>query len=194
MDSFAGNAELLRRRSALRELLTRAQVAHGERLVGLGAICSNDRGSSSGDEMDVASEHAEAATHARLIEHRWSTQAVLDDALERLRVGLYGVCEECGEEISLERLRVMPFAAYCIDCQHQREHKKAVEGLELEPFFRLAASEPPVQNSAENDVAETGEGAASRLALTRRARKLKPTKSISRRREAGASKASSNSR
>jgi hypothetical protein len=65
----------------------------------------------------------------------------------------------------------MPFAAYCIDCQHQREHKKAVDGLELEPFFRLAASEPPVQNSAENDVAETGEGAASRLALTRRARK-----------------------
>jgi DnaK suppressor protein len=156
MDHFVGNAELLRR-SALRELLTRARIAHGERLVGLGAICSDDRGSSSGDEMDVASEHAEAATHARLIEHRWSTQAVLDDALERLRVGLYGVCEECGEEISLERLRVMPFAAYCIDCQHQREHKKAVEGLELETFFRLAASEPPVQNSAENDVAETGE-------------------------------------
>jgi RNA polymerase-binding protein DksA len=168
MDRFVGNAELLRR-SALRELLTRARIAHGERLVGLGAICSNDRGSSSGDEMDVASEHAEAATHARLIEHRWSTQAVLDDALERLRLGLYGVCEECGEEISLERLRVMPFAAYCIDCQHQREHKKAVEGLELETFFRLAASEPPVHNSAENDVAETGErrGLEARLDATR---------------------------
>jgi DnaK suppressor protein len=168
MDHFVGNAELLRT-SALRELLTRARIAHGERLVGLGAICSDDRGSSSGDEMDVASEHAEAATHARLIEHRWSTQAVLDDALERLRVGLYGVCEECGEEISLERLRVVPFAAYCIDCQHQREHKKAVEGLELETFFWLAASEPPVQNSAENDVAETGErrGLEARLDATR---------------------------
>jgi DnaK suppressor protein len=75
--------------------------------------------------MDVASEHAEAKTHARLIEHRWSSQAVLDDALERLRRGLYGICEECGEEISVERLRVIPFAAYCIDCQHQRESKKA---------------------------------------------------------------------
>ena len=75
--------------------------------------------------MDVASEHAEAETGARLIELRWSTQAVLDDALERLRQGLYGVCDECGEEISLERLRIMPFTAYCIDCQHQRERGKA---------------------------------------------------------------------
>jgi DnaK suppressor protein len=103
----------------------RAQLAHQERLVGLGAVCSDDRGPSPGDEMDVASEHAAAETYARLIEHRWSTQAVLDDALERLRRGLYGICEECGEEISLERLSVIPFTAYCIDCQHQRENKKA---------------------------------------------------------------------
>jgi DnaK suppressor protein len=124
MDSLTGNAKLSRKR-ALRDLLARAQVAHAVRLVGLYAISSDDRGSTPGDEMDVASEHAEAETHARLIEHRWSSQAVLDDALERLRRGLYGICEECGEEISVERLRVIPFAAYCIDCQHQRESKKA---------------------------------------------------------------------
>jgi DnaK suppressor protein len=127
MGSLAGNAKLSRRR-ALRELLMRAQLAHQERLVGLGAIRSDDRGSIPGDEMDVASEHAEAETHARLIEHRWSTKAVLDDALERLRRGLYGGCDECGEEISLERLRVIPFTAYCIDCQHQRERTKAAAG------------------------------------------------------------------
>jgi DnaK suppressor protein len=86
--------------------------------------------------MDIASEHAEAETYARLIEHRWSTQAVLDDALERLRRGLYGVCDECGEEISLERLRVMPFAAYCIDCQHQRERRKAPVGEGIESLIQ----------------------------------------------------------
>jgi DnaK suppressor protein len=127
MDSSAGNAEMLRR-NALRELLMCAQLALQERLVGLGATSSDDRGSTPGDEMDVASEHAEAETHARLIEHRWSTQAVSDDALERLRRGLYGVCDECGEEVSLERLRVMPFTAHCIDCQHQRERRKAAVG------------------------------------------------------------------
>jgi DnaK suppressor protein len=127
MNSLGGNAKLLRRR-AVRELFMRAQLAHQERLVGLGALRSDDRGSIPGDEMDVASEHAETETHARLIEQRWSSQAVLDDALERLRRGLYGVCDECGEEISLERLRVIPFAAYCIDCQHQRERSKAGMG------------------------------------------------------------------
>lgn len=118
------NAEAVRKK-ALRELLTHAQVVLGERLVGLGAIRSDDQVSSAGDEMDVVREQAEVETHARLLEHRWSTQAALNDALERLRLGLYGLCDECGEEISLERLRAIPFAAYCIDCQHQRENKKA---------------------------------------------------------------------
>ena len=124
MDSHIRNVEISRKR-VLRELLTRAQVAHGERLVGLYAICSDDRVSSPGDEMDVASEHAEAETHARLIEPRWLSQAILDDALERIRRGLNGICEECGEGISQERLSVIPFTAYCVDCQHQRENKKA---------------------------------------------------------------------
>jgi DnaK suppressor protein len=124
MNRSAKKAESLRRR-ALRELLMGAQLAHQKRLAGLGAIRSDDRASVPGDEMDIASEHAEAETNARLIELRWSTQAVLDDALERLRRGLYGFCDECGEEISLERLRVIPFTAYCIDCQHRHERGRA---------------------------------------------------------------------
>ena len=128
---MAINAEEVRR-SALRELLTRAQAALGERFVGLGTLRSDDGGSSGGDEMDVASEQAEVETNARLLEHRWSTLAALNEALGRHRQGLYGVCDECGEEISLERLRVIPFAAYCIDCQDDRENKKAVGSERIE--------------------------------------------------------------
>jgi RNA polymerase-binding transcription factor len=120
------------RQHALREILSRAQIAYRERPIRFGAIRSDDCGSIHGDEMDVASEHAEAETGARLIELRWSAQAVLSEALERLRQGVYGVCDECGEEISLERLRALLFTAYCIDCQHQRERGKApsVEHIE----------------------------------------------------------------
>jgi Prokaryotic dksA/traR C4-type zinc finger len=60
----------------------------------------------------------------RLIEHRWPVHTVLDETLDRFRLGLYGVCEECGAEISLERLRVVPFASRCIDCQRQRECRR----------------------------------------------------------------------
>ncbi len=45
----------------------------------------------------------------------------IDEALMKLREGTYGVCEECGGEISAERLKVLPFAIYCRDCQEKKE-------------------------------------------------------------------------
>ncbi len=44
-------------------------------------------------------------------------------ALKRLDEGSYGYCEECGEEISMERLKVIPFALLCRDCQEAREQQ-----------------------------------------------------------------------
>lgn len=45
----------------------------------------------------------------------------LDDAIKRVKEGRYGICEDCGEEINRERLRVVPDAPYCIECQKKRE-------------------------------------------------------------------------
>jgi DnaK suppressor protein len=45
----------------------------------------------------------------------------IETALERLDSGDYGICEECGEEIGLERLKIIPYALYCRDCQEARE-------------------------------------------------------------------------
>ena len=44
-------------------------------------------------------------------------------ALKRLDEGSYGYCEECGEEIIMERLKVIPFALLCRDCQETREQQ-----------------------------------------------------------------------
>lgn len=38
-------------------------------------------------------------------------------ALERIDNGTYGVCGECGDPIKVERLKALPFAMYCTDCQ-----------------------------------------------------------------------------
>ncbi|HEY0220885.1 MAG TPA: TraR/DksA C4-type zinc finger protein [Candidatus Paceibacterota bacterium] len=43
------------------------------------------------------------------------------DALGRLEYGDYGDCTECGEEIQEARLRALPFAVRCKDCEEQRE-------------------------------------------------------------------------
>ena len=45
----------------------------------------------------------------------------IDHALEKLDDGTYGTCEECGAGIVEKRLKVMPFARYCVDCQKEKE-------------------------------------------------------------------------
>jgi DnaK suppressor protein len=45
----------------------------------------------------------------------------LEDALDRLEEGTYGICEDCGAAINLERLKVLPFTTCCVQCQERRE-------------------------------------------------------------------------
>jgi DnaK suppressor protein len=45
----------------------------------------------------------------------------MDEALDRLEDGIYGLCADCGQEIDERRLKVRPFAVYCIDCQKEKE-------------------------------------------------------------------------
>jgi DnaK suppressor protein len=56
----------------------------------------------------------------------------IDEALRKLSEGTYGICEECGEEISKARLKILPFAIYCTDCQERKEQLEQIarrEGL-----------------------------------------------------------------
>ena len=48
-------------------------------------------------------------------------------ALQRLKTGQYGICVECGEDILIQRLNVMPGAVYCVTCQksHEKEAHQA---------------------------------------------------------------------
>jgi DnaK suppressor protein len=54
----------------------------------------------------------------------------IDEALRKVNEGTYGICEDCGEEISEERLKILPFAIYCIDCQEKREQFEEMERRE----------------------------------------------------------------
>lgn len=40
----------------------------------------------------------------------------VDHALERIDSGTYGTCESCGNSIPVERLDVLPYATFCVDC------------------------------------------------------------------------------
>jgi DnaK suppressor protein len=54
---------------------------------------------------------------AAIVEITSRTLQDIEGALQRLRSGKYGVCSECGAEIAAARLRAMPFAERCRDCQ-----------------------------------------------------------------------------
>jgi DnaK suppressor protein len=54
----------------------------------------------------------------------------IDEALRKIAEGTYGICEECGEEISEKRLMVLPTATLCVDCQENKEQLEAFEGEE----------------------------------------------------------------
>jgi DnaK suppressor protein len=56
-----------------------------------------------------------------LIQMKSETLNKVNDALTRLDQGDYGNCFECGEEIAEKRLRALPFAVRCKDCEEARE-------------------------------------------------------------------------
>ena len=56
-----------------------------------------------------------------LIQMKAETLNKINEALTRLEEGVYGNCFECGEEIAEKRLRALPFAVRCKDCEEARE-------------------------------------------------------------------------
>jgi DnaK suppressor protein len=56
-----------------------------------------------------------------LIQMKAETLNRIDEALARLEAGTFGFCTECGQEISERRLRALPFALRCKECEEARE-------------------------------------------------------------------------
>lgn len=64
-----------------------------------------------------------------LIQMKAETLHKIGEALRRLEEGTFGYCFECGEEISERRLRALPFAVRCKDCEEARETAQQRERL-----------------------------------------------------------------
>ena len=75
----------------------------------------------------------------------------IDDALQRIEDGTYGVCEECGKKIHKERLKIMPFAKFCVACQSEMEkHAAKVKESMEEEFTYKDISIGEVEEGDEN--------------------------------------------
>lgn len=62
----------------------------------------------------------------RQLDHYSQEVRAIETALARLEAGTYGICSECGSEIGLERLRAVPTATRCVECQARLEQRNAL--------------------------------------------------------------------
>ena len=81
------------------------------------------------DPTDRASMESERNFELRIRDRERKLISKIKDALDRLEAGTYGICEECGENISDERLEARPVTTLCIDCKKKQENQEKVKGL-----------------------------------------------------------------
>ncbi len=60
------------------------------------------------------------------LSHELAELREIDAALLRIKAGTYGVCADCGEPISLDRISAQPIALYCLPCQELFEKRHGV--------------------------------------------------------------------
>ncbi len=99
------------------------------------------------DELDEARSLAEIETHAGLIERAEDHLKAIDAAVSRLERNLYGLCEGCGNEIPIARLRALPITTCCVRCQQKRDIKRSGEGAIEEAFSKHWATPTEMDES-----------------------------------------------
>jgi DnaK suppressor protein len=79
------------------------------------------------DPADRASLESDQYFTLRLRDRDRKLINKIHEALQRIEDGTYGICEGCGEEISVPRLKARPVTTLCIDCKSRQEEQEKVK-------------------------------------------------------------------
>jgi DnaK suppressor protein len=94
-------------------------------------------GEPSGDIYDQASSERDRELGLLLGDREREKLHNIEEALMKIEEGEYGICEECEEDIPIGRLKVMPFARYCVKCKSDIERQQAqTKRFEEERVYR----------------------------------------------------------
>ena len=75
------------------------------------------------DAYDLASEERDRDISLILSDRDRQKLHAIDEALDRINAGTYGICEVCELDIAEERLKALPFTRLCISCQADQERE-----------------------------------------------------------------------
>jgi DnaK suppressor protein len=73
-----------------------------------------------GDFVDQASDDNEVHVNIRLLQTDAKLARAIESALSRIEDGSYGVCTMCGQDISIVRLKAVPWTSVCIECKEKK--------------------------------------------------------------------------
>jgi DnaK suppressor protein len=92
-----------------------------------------------GDDMDIAESIVEQEMSITLKLRSSQEIVMIDEAIEKIRKGNYGVCENCEKTIETKRLKALPFVKLCIDCQEETERnaEESPSGGTMPQFGKL---------------------------------------------------------
>ena len=107
---------------SLRErLVGKVDVMQGETLKKSRQDASGDLSNVPIHMADVGTDNYERDIMIELIQNGEEGVRNIDTALEKIEEGSFGVCELCAKKINKERLKAVPYAKLCIDCQREEE-------------------------------------------------------------------------
>ena len=106
---------------SMRQILIMRRDALRTALAGDLSLLKELRAQTAGDMVDAALDSAQDEISSQLAEVESRELASIENALERMREGKYGVCEGCGCSIPMARLNALPYATLCINCQREQE-------------------------------------------------------------------------
>lgn len=72
---------------------------------------------------ETAADSFEREKNIKLLSSVTHIVQEINNALHKMEDGSYGICENCGKEISFMRLKALPYAQFCIDCKKDMEKR-----------------------------------------------------------------------
>jgi DnaK suppressor protein len=101
------------------------------------------------DTYDLASEERDREISFILTDREREKLQAIQEALERVDDGTYGICESCEAEISPGRLAALPFTRMCVNCQaeHEKEAKASRRFEDERTYRKLGATDVDEENT-----------------------------------------------
>ena len=76
---------------------------------------------------DMATDNFDREFSLELVSNEQELLNRIDEALQKIKEGRFGICDTCGKPIAQKRLIAVPYARYCIKCQSEEEKKRRRE-------------------------------------------------------------------